>query len=216
MPVSKTPAPQLSRVERCERRREDILEQAISLFAQEGYAHTDLQVLADQVGVGKGTLYRHFGTKQDLFFAAADRVMRSLREHVNASIESIEEPLEQITTAIHAYLQFFHEHPEAVEMLIQERAQFRDRKQPTYFVHREMNVQRWRDLYRRLIAEGRVRAIPVERISDVVGDLLYGTMFVNYIAGRNRPPTEVARDIIDIVFNGILTDDERPHRARKG
>ena len=44
---------------------------------------------------------------------------------------------------------------------MQERAGFKDRERPTYFEHRENNVERWRQVYRRLIAEGRVRPIPV-------------------------------------------------------
>lgn len=209
--TSKLPA---SVAARCERRREEILEQAIQLFARDGYANLDLQVLADSVGVGKGTLYRHFGSKQRLFLAVADRAMDNLRSCVHASVEGVKDPLEQITRAIQAYLEYFDAHPECVELLIQERAQFKDRKRPTYFKHREANIERWRNLYRDLIAQGRIRPMPVERLSDVIGDLLYGTMFVSYVAGRHRPPAQVASDIIDIVFHGILSDSERQVRAR--
>jgi AcrR family transcriptional regulator len=198
---------------RCERRREEILERAIELFARESYAELDLQVLADDLGVGKGTLYRYFGSKQALFLAAADRVMRNLRGHIDESIVGVEDPLEQITTAIRAYLEYFNDHPEAVEMLIQERAQFKDRKRPTYFDHREAAVERWRNLYRDLMASGRIRPLSPERLSDVLGDLLYGAMFVNYVAARHRPPAQLAEDIIDLVFNGILSDAERERRA---
>lgn len=197
---------------RCERRNEEILEAAIRLFAKHGYADADLQVLADELGVGKGTLYRHFGSKQELFLAAADRVMQLLFKHIDAASGTIEDPLDRIERAIHSYLEFFHEHPEAVEIFIQERAVFRDRKRPTYFVHREANVERWRSIYRDLIAAGRIRPLPPERITDVIGDQLYGAMFVNYIAGRHRPPGEVAHDIVEIVFRGILTDAERRRR----
>jgi hypothetical protein len=100
-----------------------------------------------------------------------------------------------------------------VELLIQERAQFRDRKKPTYFVHREANRERWRKLYEDLIKEGRVRQIPVERILNVFGDLLYGTMFTNYFTGRRRPVEEQAEDILDIAFRGILSDSERKRRT---
>ena len=31
-----------------------------------------------------------------------------------------------------------------------------------------------------------VRDIPVGRITDVLGDVMYGTMFTNYFAGRGR------------------------------
>ena len=112
-------------------------------------------------------------------------------------------------SAIETYLEFFAREPECVELLIQERAQFRDRKQPTYFEHRDANKGRWEAEFRSLIAEGRVRDVPVERILDVLGDLIYGTMFANYFAGRKCSPQEQARDIVDITLNGILSDAQR-------
>ena len=133
-------------------RQEEIVEAAATLFAQHGYAEADTQLLADKLGVGKGTLYRYFASKEDVFLAAADRVMRLLHEQVVSSIEGIADPLDQITAAVRAFLAFFAEHPDYVELLMQERAQFKDRKKPTYYLHREANIGRWRDLYRALIA----------------------------------------------------------------
>ena len=200
---------------RPEQRREEILDRAIDLFAANGFADTDLQVLADDLGIGKGTLYRHFGNKEKLFLAAADRVMEKLRVHVDQAVAAITDPLESITRGIGAYLEFFNEYPAAVEMLIQERAHFKDRKRPTYFEHRETNIVRWRAIYRDLINQGRLRPLSVERMSDTIGDLLYGTMFVAYIAGRRMQPAQAAAEIIDIVFHGILTDRERQGRPAK-
>ncbi len=190
-------------------RREEILRVAADLFAKHGYAGTDTQLLADELGVGKGTLYRYFPSKEDLFLATVDRVMREMRRMIDQSIEPIADPLEQISVAIRTYLTFFAEHPEYVELLMQERAQFKDRKKPTYFEYREANIERWRERYRILIAQGRIRDMPVTRITDVIGDLVYGTMFTNYFTGPRKPPEAQARDILDVVFHGILSESER-------
>jgi AcrR family transcriptional regulator len=196
-----------------QRRREEILDAAATLFAQRGYSDTDTQVLADRLQVGKGTLYRYFPSKRELFLAAVDRVMRRLRESIDSRVQGVADPLEQIALAVRAYLAFFEEHPDFVELLIQERAQFKDRKKATYFEHRDLNVERWRDKYRALIAEGRIRDIPVERITDVFGDALYGTVLANYFAGERKPSEEQARDVLDIIFHGILSDQERARRS---
>jgi AcrR family transcriptional regulator len=193
-------------------RREEILDAAALLFAKHGYAETDTQLLADKLGVGKGTLYRYFRSKEALFLAAVDRVMCDLCRRIDASISTIADPLDQIAEAIRAYLAYCANHPECVELLMQERAQFKDRKKPTYFEHREANVERWHALYRGLIAEGRIRDMPVARITDVMSDLVYGTMFTNYFTGARKPPAAQARDILDVVFHGILTDAERRRR----
>ena len=196
------------------RRCKEILNAAVQLFADHGYAGTDTQLLADRLQVGKGTLYRYFPSKRALFLAAVDRVMRQLLERVNASIADITDPLEQVAIAIRTYLAFFAEQPEYVELLIQERALFKDRKKTTYFQYREANAERWLNLYRGLIASGRLRHVPVDRIRENISNLVYGTMFTNYFTGQRRSSEAQTRDLLDIVFNGILSDSERRQQKR--
>jgi AcrR family transcriptional regulator len=193
-------------------RREEILEMATQLFADQGFSDAVTQVLADRLQIGKGTLYRHFPSKRELFLAAADRVMVKLNDRIESSIIGIDDGLERVAKAIATYLAFFAENPSFVELIIQERANFRDRKRPTYFEHRERTVHRWRQLYRTLIAEGRVREMPVEQISDVMSGAIYGTMFINYFTGQTRPSDVQAHEIVDVVFRGILSEPERRRR----
>ncbi len=56
--------------------------------------------------------------------------------------------------------------------------------------------------------------MPFEKFNDVMSDLLYGTMFTNYFARRNRPAAEQAKDIYDFALYGILSDSEREKRIR--
>src|SRR5262245_45737237 len=67
------------------RRREEILSQAVRHFASSGYANADLDALAADVGCAKGTLYRYFASKEALFHAAVDAVMRGLLEATSQS-----------------------------------------------------------------------------------------------------------------------------------
>ena len=194
-------------------RREEILTHAARLFAERGYSETDTTLLAETVGVGKGTIYRYFRSKRELFLAAADRVMRMLRESVDEKIAPINDPMERITIAIRAFLAFFDEHPAFVELLMQERAHFKDRTRPTFMEHREVNIARWSAIYRELIAAGRIRDMPVERITEVVGNLLYGTIFTNYFSGQTKPVETQAQDVIDVLFRGIATPAELERMA---
>jgi len=199
-----------------QRRQEEILDVAARVFAERGFPGTDVQEIADELEVGKGTIYRYFPTKRKLFLAAVDRAMRRLREEVDASAAEAGDPLERIARAVRAYLAFFDTNPAFVELLMQERAEFKDRKKPTYFEHREVNEKTWQEVLRELASEGRVRNVPVQRITDVVGDLLYGTIFTNHFAGRRKSLEQQAQDILDIVFHGILTDKERVRRPVHG
>ena len=196
------------------RRKAEILETAAKLFAKRGYSKTDVQELADRLRVGKGTVYRYFPSKQALFFAAADWGIKWVMEQVDRDTRNIQDPLEKIEAGIYSYLSFFDEHPEFAELLIQERAEFRDRKKPTYFEYQEEGMRPWRKLTDNLIREGRYRNLPVDQILDVTGNLLYGTMFTNFFEGRKKSCRQQAREILDLVFFGLLSETERKRLSR--
>jgi AcrR family transcriptional regulator len=193
------------------RREEEILAAATTLFAEQGYANADTQALADRLGVGKGTLYRYFTSKQELFLAAVERQVEQFHEAMQAAVSCVKDPLERLARGVETYLKLFAEHPEFVELSIQERAYFKD----VALERRNKYLQPWKDLFRDLIAAGRVRDVPVERITDVLSDLLHGTMFSNYFDQRDRSTEEQARDILDITFRGILSDSERSKKEEK-
>ena len=121
-PVGRPPDAELQ-----ERRRAEILDAATHVFSKHGFAAADVQEIADKIGVGKGTVYRYFPSKEELFLAAVDHGMRQLKNAVDATVACVEPPLARIAEGIRAYLTFFDEHPEVVELLIHERAHFRDR-----------------------------------------------------------------------------------------
>ena len=67
-----------------EERREAILEAAISEFAQGGLAGASTEAIARRAGISHAYLFRLFGTKRELFLAAAERsyeqVLEAFRE----------------------------------------------------------------------------------------------------------------------------------------
>ena len=67
-----------------EDRREQVIKEAITVFAQSGYEGATTAAIAARVGVSQPYLFRLFPTKKDLFLAASERNMndtlRLLRE----------------------------------------------------------------------------------------------------------------------------------------
>jgi AcrR family transcriptional regulator len=188
---------------------------AARVFAQHGYSAADLDQVGRKAGVAKSTIYLYFRSKEALFLATVDDAMRQLTAAIDTVRDSVTDPLEVIDRAIRVYLEFFDRNPHYVELLIQERAQFKDRKTPTYFEHQDANLGPWRDLLRSLIGQKRVRDVPVDRIVNVVGELVYGTMFTNYFAGRRRSVAQQHQEIVDIVWHGILSDQERSVQRKR-
>ena len=200
--------------ESCAARREEILDEATRLFARLGYADTDTQALVDNLGVGKGTLYRYFPSKRELFLAAVDRVMRRMCAGSTSRFGSGRSSGADV--AGDPRLSFLFRRATRLRRTAHSRTHlFKDRKKPTYFEHRETNKTYWHELYQKCIVEGRMRDVPVERISDAISNLVYGKMLTNYFIGQSKPFEEQASDMLDIIFNGILSDAERARRSNQ-
>ncbi|RKP58068.1 TetR/AcrR family transcriptional regulator [Cohnella endophytica] len=50
-------------------KQQKIVEAAIALFAERGYANTSTSEIAKKSGVAEGTLFRHYGTKENLLLS---------------------------------------------------------------------------------------------------------------------------------------------------
>ncbi len=68
-PTTARPAPPRRWQRRKEARPQEILDAALSVFAEKGFAAARLEQVAKQAGVSKGTLYLYFDSKEALFEA---------------------------------------------------------------------------------------------------------------------------------------------------
>lgn len=188
-----------------ESRREEILAQAIPHFASKGFAGADVGEIATAAGLAKGTVYRYFENKRALFRASVDQVMLGLIESTSSMSDM--DPLEGVAHGVRAFLAYFDAHPEYIELLVQERAEFRDREIPSYMRFQDVGLARPRESFNRLIADGRFRDMPVDRYLEIIGDMLYGFIYNNHFAGRPASLESQAEDIIDLLLLGLLTPE---------
>lgn len=69
------------------RKREQIVEVAMRYFAERGYEGTHVQDLAAELGIAKGSIFQHFGSKEGLFLAAYRQAVLSLDRYLDAPDE---------------------------------------------------------------------------------------------------------------------------------
>ena len=186
------------------RRRQEILDAAALFFARLGYPNSDLKLLAEELGVAKGTLYRYFPSKKHLFLATVDNCMQQLNEHVSMASFQVESPLDRVEYALRAYFRFFDTHPYVVDLIVQERAEFKDRSMTVPFD--KDNGAIWKQYFAELTERGVLRDVPVERLVDTMCSLLYGVIFNKFVSGFSDSLESKTEDVLDIVFNGLLKE----------
>jgi len=163
-------------------KRTVILRHAIEVFAREGFRHADVQVIADQAGVGKGTVYRNFPSKEELFNAATYDVLVRLGDYIFAAIEGIDDPLDALYQLGLAHTRFFERNRSYLEIFVQNRAEFRGTVPATHKQLHEQLISRLVKTVERGMADGRIHAADPRSIVMTLGTVLYGTiMFGCYV-----------------------------------
>lgn len=89
--------------------KEKIIRSAIRLFAEKGYQATSIQDIADDCSIAKGSLYKFFASKDDLYI----RILETRQQEMMLAVERIrrkglgarETFLEEIACQIHFYIE---------------------------------------------------------------------------------------------------------------
>ncbi|MFT5814520.1 MAG: TetR/AcrR family transcriptional repressor of mexJK operon [Psychroserpens sp.] len=72
-------------------KRQQILDASVSLFTEQGYAATSMDLIAKNADVSKQTVYSHFGSKDELFSASVEYKCESL--HIaDLSLHDLSDP----------------------------------------------------------------------------------------------------------------------------
>ncbi len=83
-----------------EKKRKEIIEAAIEVFSRTGYHRTKIKDIADEAGLGKGTVYEYFDSKEDLFLKMAEHLFDQYIENQEKLLGAISDPEEQIRALI--------------------------------------------------------------------------------------------------------------------
>jgi AcrR family transcriptional regulator len=76
------------------RREQEILDTALRLFLEQGEDSVTVEMIADEVGIGKGTIYKHFKSKAEIYLRLMLDYERDLADLLHSeTIERDEEAL---------------------------------------------------------------------------------------------------------------------------
>ncbi len=83
------------------RREQEILDTALRLFLEQGEDSVTVEMIADEVGIGKGTIYKHFKSKAEIYLRLMLDYERDLARLLNS--EGIERDREALSRDYFAF-----------------------------------------------------------------------------------------------------------------
>jgi AcrR family transcriptional regulator len=101
----------LTRREKQERTREQLLDAAARVFARRGYQRASVEEVAAEAGFTTGAVYSNFAGKEKLFLALADREVDSRIAEIRAVAEAAERGEEAGTEAAAQFAKFLEGDP---------------------------------------------------------------------------------------------------------
>jgi AcrR family transcriptional regulator len=183
-------------------KRQAILDEAIHTFAELGFLCADVQVIADKAGVGKGTIYRYFRSKEDLFWATTLEVLLRMDRHIIAAMEGVQGACAKLRTAAMAHADFFETNPQYLALFIQEHAAFRGPAPESHHEQHEKMLNRVGEVLLQGIEAGELRPLDTRQTTLAMGCVMFGTtMLADRVESANL--TRMTEYAIDIFLEGI-------------
>lgn len=181
------------------RRRRQLLEVALRVFAEQGFYVTSMSDIADAAGVTKPVLYQHFSSKRELYAQLLGEVGHRLQEAITKAVASASTPREMVQEGFAAYFNFVDQHRDAFQIFYAS-GSARDEEFAT-LVHGVENA----------LAEQVASLIEIEGLSGEQRRLL-GHGIVGMIEGASThwlsseahaDPAELTQQLADLAWRGL-------------
>lgn len=184
-----------------------ILDQAISIFAADGFARSDVQTIADAAGVGKGTVYRYFGNKLDLFYACTLEIGKRIDERVSAAIDKVDAPLDKVRTAFMVYANFFETSPEYLELWVQDRAEFRGVKPESHYQYHNKKIDAFTAILQQAVDCGEIWPVDARKTVIALANLLLGNLVYtcchDFPEGSKKTAASMTEYAVNVFLRGL-------------
>jgi TetR/AcrR family transcriptional regulator, cholesterol catabolism regulator len=131
-------------------RRAELIAAAARLFSERGYHGTSIQHLADELGLQKGSLYAHIGSKEDLLFEVVNDGADRFLERGEAALAMEAFATVRLRRLLVGHIETAIEHLEAATVFLNEWRYLSEEKRAIVKDKRD----RYENIVRRIIEDG--------------------------------------------------------------
>lgn len=98
-------------------RRDQLVDSAIELIAEQGHARASLSRIAKRAGISKAAVLYHFRTKDDLLDAVLARVLGGLKAQIESAVRSTGDPAEAVFAYLRSMVDYLTANPAHVRVI---------------------------------------------------------------------------------------------------
>ena len=182
---------------RADSRRRLLLDEAAALFCQKGYEGTSIRNIATAVGMLPGSIYCHFPSKDELFFAVYEEGVARITKRLRSATGGIDDPWACLEAACAAHMETILDQSVYAKVIV--------RVQPRDVPGISARLVSLRDEYEQLF-RSLIGVVPTAPGGDplIFRMLLLGGMnwAQNWYQDSKIPPGEIAGKFVQLLRGG--------------
>jgi AcrR family transcriptional regulator len=192
-----------------ENRRACILQAARCVFARQSYANTIVEDIAGQAGIGKGTLYLYFKSKEEIFLAALLEDARRMEDLTRERMEAAEAWQEKVSIYVTVRLEFLDSNPDFLRIYL---AEFRSmivrgaRLPAGLFDCVRESEGRLAQVFAAAMAKNEIRQVDPDLAARTLSDLTRGLMERRLLGWSSGDDSRDARFALDLVCRALAVE----------
>jgi AcrR family transcriptional regulator len=189
-----------------------IIRCAADIFSEREFHEVLTDDIAQRLGIGKGTIYRYFGSKEELYLAAIGEGLNGLHAAVTAVLEQ-DAPLETtIEAVVRTMVTYFWRRRDFFVLMHRLEPKLKARERADWRAQRDTVVGMIRRVIERAATQGGISRVNARLAVEVLFGMIRGVCV--YRADSDRPE-ELTRLVTAIFLRGVTGETRAaPERTR--
>lgn len=193
-------------------RRQNVLDAAVRVFARKGFPASRIEDVAAEAGIGKGSVYLEFGSREELLTAAFEAYADESAAVLQRAAQGGGPPLDRLAALVTSVLELLSQEPARARILLDVWAAGREGTDSPVAPFDMAGVYRaYRTtvtaLLREAAAEGTVRPGAGEQHAAVIVGAIEGCL-LQWLLDPRVPLAELASPLTEMCLDGL-----RPRQA---
>ncbi|WP_020520157.1 TetR/AcrR family transcriptional regulator [Catelliglobosispora koreensis] len=191
-------------------RRDEILDAFVRSVARRGYERTNFADLASELGMSKGTIVHHFGTKDQLLRELQERYMRQRLEEAKRILAVTQSAADRVAALIYAGVFYQAYHRDEAVAFQREIVHLRD--SPALEDARKMRRE-YSELVTAVVRDGMADGTFRPGDAALMALMFYGSvqwMWTWYEPDGRVAPEALAAQQVDLVMGGLMAGSAAP------
>ena len=189
-----------------EQRRRQIMTAAVDVYAERGYHEASLTLVAERLGIVKGTIYLYYRSKKELFLAVVEHGACKLEMEIARAVERAAGPVEGVRAVVGTYFRFFYRDRRLAEVVVREQGKSFGYAQEAYYRILERNRIHMKSFLLEGIERRVFRRVDIDQTADILANLLTGMVYTYMLGYKRGRTTWDVNAITDFILHGIAAD----------